>query len=297
MKRLTLFGFLLLASPVWAAVPVDRTVDAAGANVLEIENAFGSITVNGGRGNEVHVGGSIADFADRIDVRRDGSRIIVHVVYPERRGPQFVGGDASILEISAPEGLTTVVNTVSANISIAAMQGEQRLNSVSGNIETSVYSEDVRANTVSGDIRIDGRDEDGRLDVASVSGRVRVESVGGEVRAQNVSGSVSVTGAALQRGELQTVSGNVSLDATLAADGRIRAQTTSGNVDIELNRSPAGRFELSSFSGRIDSCFGPSPSRPQFGPPTSSLRFDEDDASIQVYANTMSGNIDLCRSE
>jgi hypothetical protein len=294
MKQVFVIGLLLVWAKSLAAVPIDQMVDAGAAGVLDIRNAFGAVSVKGGTRDEVRVTGSLSDYADRLDVRRDGNRIIVRVIYPESRGSQNRIEDGTVLEIAAPASLSVTIDSVTAGIAVDKMQGEQRLSSVSGDIETALFASEVRANTVSGNISVDGRDTDARIDVSSVSGRVDLKSVSGEVSSENVSGSVSLSSPNLLRAEIQTVSGHISVNATLTDDGQLRSRTTSGGITLNLLDSPAGRYELSTFSGRIDNCFGPDPARPQFGPPPSTLQFNETDATTQVYAHSMSGVIALC---
>jgi DUF4097 and DUF4098 domain-containing protein YvlB len=201
------------------------------------------------------------------------------------------------LEIASPAALPIVVDTVDASITVSEILAEQRLTSVSGTVETTSFASEIHASTVSGGITVVGNDADARVGTSSVSGRIDLQAVGGEINAENVSGHVSLESSSMQRADVMTVSGNITVAARLRDDGRLRVQTTSGAISLDLGESPGGQYELSTFSGQIDNCFGPRPVRPQFGPPSSTLRFDEEDPRIQVSANTMSGDIVLCKSE
>jgi hypothetical protein len=295
MNRFTLVILAFAAHASAASTPIDETLSAESAQLLDVENASGAVTIAGSDGREVRVRGRLADAASGLEVRQDGSRIIVHVLYPEGQRNPSAGNDGTVLEISAPRTLDISVNTVSAGVTLRDMHGEQSLNSVSGSINTMLYAAEIRARTVSGNIEIEGSDARTRADVASVSGRVELESLSGEVNAQTVSGGVSLRSKELDRAELKSVSGNITVDATMSRDSRLRAMTTSGGISLDLNDSPAGRYEISSFSGSVSNCFGPTATRPQFGPPSTSLRFEEADASAQVFANSMSGTIEICK--
>ena len=295
MRRLIAILASLAATHSLASTPIDEAIDAAGARTLDISNVAGRVSVSGGSGDEVRVTGTLSDAATGLEVRRDGSRIVVHVLYPQDNRGNWRDNEGTVLEIEAPASLDVETRTVSASIILEGIEGEQELETVSGRIETDLFDTEIRARSVSGRIRINGRDESTRADIASVSGRVELDAVGGEIEAQTVSGSIDLVSGALERAELKAVSGSITVTASLSSDARLRTTTTSGSIDLNLEGSPAGRYELSSFSGSIDSCIGPAPSRPQFGPPTSALRFEEPDADMQVYANSMSGSIDLCR--
>jgi hypothetical protein len=292
-----LLSIIFFAAPAgaFAGTAIDETVDAGTAGLIDIENIVGTVTIMGTDDGEVRVRGRLSDAASGLDVRRDGSRIIVHVEYPENFGRGTGRVEDTNLEISAPRGLDVEIDTVSASISVSGMQGDQDLNSVSGSIDTMLYASEIRAKTVSGGIGIDGSDERTRAYASSVSGRIELESVSGEVTAETVSGRIRLRSNELERAELNSVSGAIDVDARLTSDSRLRTATTSGRISLLLNDSPAGRYELSSFSGSIDNCFGPAASKPQFGPPSAQLQFEEPDADTQVFANSMSGSIEICR--
>jgi DUF4097 and DUF4098 domain-containing protein YvlB len=293
MIRPILLALAIVSGVALADTPIDETIDADSIDLLDVANLAGSVAIRGTDRNDVHVSGSLADSAERLDVERNGGRLIVHVIYPQDRNRSRNPG-GTVLEIEAPRRLALDAATVSASLEIDDIEGEQQLDSVSGSIETSVFESEVRANSVSGRVILHGSDGRTRAKVASVSGRIELESLGGEVDSQNVSGSIEIRSSNLDRVEAQTVSGNITIDGGIAEDGRVRATTTSGSVSLNLAGASAGRYDISTFSGRIDNCFGPSPMRPQFGPPSSTLKFDEADARMQVYVNSLSGNIELC---
>ncbi|HMB72477.1 MAG TPA: DUF4097 family beta strand repeat-containing protein [Gammaproteobacteria bacterium] len=294
MKQFLSLTALFLASASFAATPIDETIDADSAQTLDVSNILGSVSVIGTVGDAVRIQGSLADEAEALDVRREGSRIVVHVIYPQS-GRRFGANEGTVLEITAPPGLDVSISTVSARITLGEMRGEQRLESVSGSIETTVFDDEVSAMTTSGRIAIHGNDANTRAAVSSVSGRVELAALGGEVNAQTVSGSIELRSGGLDRAELKSVSGSISVEAALTGNGRINAVTTSGRISLDLNGSPAGAYELATLSGSIDNCFGPEVARPQFGPPSSTLRFEETDANTQVFVNSMSGSIEICK--
>ena len=295
MKKLILLVAAVAGTSAFAATPIDETVDANGIDRLEVTNLIGSVTIVGTNRDEVSISGSLSDDAERFDVSRESNRILVQVIYPNDFGGRRRNREETVLEIEAPESMTVDVDTISARISVDAMEGEQELSSISGSIESTRAESEIRAETVSGSITLHGQGSNMRAEAVSVSGRIELEGITGEIASQNVSGSISLESSSLSRAELQNVSGRITVDANLTENGRLRAMTTSGRISMQLNDSPPGHYQISSFSGSIDNCFGPEPTRPQFGPPSSTLNFDEPEAETQVYANSMSGSIELCR--
>ncbi len=280
-----------LGAPASAATPIDRRIDARDGDTLEIHNVSGSISVTGGGDNEVHVTGSLGDNVERFDFERVGERIVVRVVLEEDSRSR----EPTVLDIAAPRGIDIDVDAVSAAIVVSGVEGEQRLSSVSGEIRTEVFAEELRARSVSGRVRIDGHDRAAIMRVNSVSGSIELLNVGGEVDAQTVSGTVQITAGPLARAALNSVSGSLSLRGASSDAARIEATTTSGSIEMRFAGDAAADYELKSFSGRIDNCFGPQPDDSQRRGPGTEHRFEEGSSNARVYANTLSGSIELCR--
>jgi DUF4097 and DUF4098 domain-containing protein YvlB len=294
MNRLVLLLPVFASTGAWAASPIDETIPASGAEQLSVVNVSGVVTVTGTNDDQVQVSGELSDDAEELEVRRDGDRIIVHVNMPQNRNRGRI--EDTTLTIRAPRDLSVIVNTVSASITVDEMEGEQDLNSVSGSIDTEQYAEEIQAKTVSGRIRVNGLNDPSRTQVSSVSGRVELDTVAGELNAQTISGRIDLDSDRLERSELKSVSGSISVDAALTDDARLSAVTTSGRIELNLRGDAVGQYDLSTFSGSIDNCFGPRPTRSRFGPPNESIRFDEGDGDARIEASSMSGSIDLCRN-
>jgi DUF4097 and DUF4098 domain-containing protein YvlB len=281
-----------LAASSAQAEPIDRTIVSDPQGELEVNNLAGSIEITGWDRNEVHVTGELQDEAERLDVEKEENRIVVRVVLPQDSGRGFWRG--SELHISAPRGVSVEASSVSADIRVRAIEGEQRLQSVSGNVETRAFERELRLKSVSGNVTVHGDDTRARTQASVVSGNISIDGVGDDVEAQSISGRVRLRARSLQRAELESISGDVDLEAGLADDARINATTTSGRVKLMFNGGTGGDYELSSFSGGIDNCFGPEPAHN--GPGSRrELRFSEGDGDARVYVRTMSGSIELCR--
>ena len=280
-----------LGSEASAATPIDRRIDAGADDALEVHNVSGSVRVTGGAGNEVHVTGSLGDNVERFDFERVGDRIVVRVVLEE----DSRSNEPTNLEIAAPRGIDLDVDVVSAAIAVSGVEGEQRLSSVSGAIRTEAFEEELRARSVSGRVQIDGNNQAAITRVDSVSGSIELRDVGGEVDARTVSGTLEITAGPLERAMLNSVSGSVSLRGELSDEARIEATTTSGSIRMRFAGDAAADYELKSFSGNIDNCFGPRPDDSQRRGPGVEHRFREGTSDARVYANTLSGSIELCR--
>jgi DUF4097 and DUF4098 domain-containing protein YvlB len=295
MTRGTSFALTILAAMplvgAFAATPVDREIEADPSGGLEVRNIAGSVEIEGWNRKAVHVSGTLADNVERLDVRAVGEQIVVEVILRDNSRSHDAG---TSLKISAPQAHDLEVDTVSANISVRGIEGEQRLRSVSGSIDTAGFTTDVELNSVSGDVTARGGGRQAVTRARAISGSVTLSGIAGQVEAESVSGSVDVTADKLQRATLNSISGRVSVHGALADDARVEVTSTSGHVELRFKGNAAAEYDLTSFSGPIRSCFGPPVVEAPNGPQRKQ-RFREGTSSARVHANSMSGSIDLCR--
>lgn len=276
------------------AAPVDERVDAADDGEVVVRNISGDIIVSGWDESAVYVTGDISDDAERLDVHREGDLVVVEVIYPDNWRGGGRNGDDTDLIIRAPRASSLDVETVSADIAVSDIEGEQDLRSVSGDIVTGAFAAEIRVQSVSGDVQATGRDSATRTSASAVSGDVRLRGVSGEMVVESVSGDLEIESGLIERAELQSVSGDVSVRGNLAAGAIVRATSTSGDVELFFSNGGAAEYELNSFSGDIDNCFGPAVARSGQGP-GSTLRFTEGSSGASVEVSTMSGDVGLCR--
>ncbi len=293
MNRLVpwlLVGAFAPLAAAHAATPFDRTVDADARGTVEVHSVSGSVEIEGWDRASVHVSGTVADNVERVDVRRDGNRVMVEVVLHE--GAR--SSENTKLTIDAPRASSLEVSTVSASIEARAIEGEQRLSSVSGAIDAEEFASDLNVSSVSGAVTVHGHGSVALTRARAISGSLRLTDIAGEVEAQAVSGSVEVAANQLDRATLSSISGRLSLSGALGDHARADLTTTSGSLNLTFAGTAAAEYDLTTFSGAIDACFGPPVSEPRNGPQRQH-RFREGDSDARVRANSMSGSITLCR--
>jgi DUF4097 and DUF4098 domain-containing protein YvlB len=291
MKRMTvLILSTLLAMPL-AAEEVDRTLDAAADGHVYVSNISGSITINGWSRNEVEVTGEIGRNVEELIFERDGDKITIKVKVPRNSGR----GIESDLEIQVPQDSSIDVGTVSADIEVEEVRGEQKLNTVSGDIDSEGGRSDVTAAAVSGDIDINGQRQEAETRVNSVSGDVTLFRVAGIVAAESVSGDVIVDEGSFDRVGLNTVNGEILFRGQLRDDGKLKAETVNGSVDIDFAEGVSGRFEVDTFNGDIDNCFGGKPERTSKYTPGWEWSHQDSDGDARVAVSTLNGDVTICR--
>jgi DUF4097 and DUF4098 domain-containing protein YvlB len=166
---------------------------------------------------------------------------------------------------------------------------------ISADIRTESFASDVGVETVSGDIELQGDGKSARTDVQSVSGDVSAERVAGDFDGESVSGDVTIIDSSVERGDLETVNGDITFRAALEPGGRLDIETVNGGVDVEFRGDVSARFDIETFNGRIRNCFGPKPERTSKYAPGWELTFTEGDGDGRVRIATLNGGLNLCK--
>ena len=275
------------------AEDINKTLDADKNARVNVSNLAGSVEVSGWDRGQVEVSGELGDDVENFIFERDGKQVTIKVKAPDRSwGKKDVSSD---LVIRVPTGSSLNVATVSADIEVEGVTGEQDLQGVSGDIVTEGFAADISAATVSGDVEVSGSGKDAEWDLSSVSGDVTGDDLAGAVDAEVVSGDVEINGGTFERVRLETVNGDIVLIAGLRTDGKIDIDTVNGGVEVELQGSVSARFDIETFNGRIRNCFGPKAERTDKYAPGWELSFTEGGGNGRVSISTLNGGVELCK--
>ena len=215
----------------------------------------------------------------------------IEVDIPEGRHDGKRDLDAN-LRISVPAGASLAIESVSSSTAVGGVGGSVAVESVSGGVEIDGAPESASAETVSGAIRITG--SRGRVHAESVSGSVAIDGGSGEVEAATVSGRVMVEVGAVERGRLETVSGEVTFSGALAPGGELDVEAHSGQVEIALPAATSARFRIETFSGGIDNGLSADePRRTSQYAPGRELEFTLGSGDGEVRIESFSGEVVL----
>jgi DUF4097 and DUF4098 domain-containing protein YvlB len=273
------------------AEEVDRTIDASSDGNVNISNISGSVTVNGWTRNSVEVTGTLGRNVEELILERDGDDIVIKVKVPKHGGR----GIESDLRISVPQDSSLDVGTVSADIEVSDVNGEQSLHTVSGDVTTEYTGGRMSAESVSGDVEISGDNSDGEVEASTVSGDVTLFRVSGEIEASTVSGSVVVDEGSIDRADLGTVNGEIIFQAEFRDGGKLSIETVNGDVDVDFVGKVSARFEIDTFNGGIRNCFGPKAERTSKYAPGWELEFTEGGGDGRVEISTLNGDVNICK--
>lgn len=266
-----------------ATIAPDATID--------VSNVQGSVSVTAWDKNEVELHAILESDKDRLEFEATERQVRIKVDRPDHR---YRDDDDATLTLKVPKGARLVVETVSAEILVDGVRGEQRLESVSGSVETRAYDQPVSLHAVSGDITVSGSGGKAALTTENISGTTIVSGIRGSYEGQTVSGSIDASVAAVEKLQIETVSGDADIKADLGAATRADMKTISGSLTLTIKPPVNAEFDLESFSGDIEACFGPKPhDKSKYGP-GSELGFTEGKGGARVTIESLSGDINIC---
>jgi DUF4097 and DUF4098 domain-containing protein YvlB len=291
MKTARLALVFVLGASVAYGDEIDEIMDAASDGIVVVSNVAGSVEVSGWSRNQVEVTGELGSRVEELIFERDGDEILIKVKVPRNNN----GGISSDLSINIPAASSLQVNTVSADIDVSDVEGEQELQSVSGDVEAEAHAADIELSSVSGDVEVQGDRQEIRARMNTVSGDIDADSLSGELAAESVSGDIATINGSFERASLETVNGDITYRAALLDGGRLDIETINGTVDVEFDGDVSARFDIETFNGSIRNCFGPDSVRTSKYAPGRELKFTEGDGDGRVTINTLNGSLNLCK--
>jgi DUF4097 and DUF4098 domain-containing protein YvlB len=235
----------------------------------------GSITVEPGSRQDFVEAWIDADdrFLDQVQIRQDHDWL--RISFPH----YFVWSTKAQLRLGVPDGLTYMIKTGSADISISADIGRSKIISGSGEI-TVGNATDLDCSTGSGNISVGSVDGSGTR-LSSGSGDVSVAEVNCPISAKSGSGEVVVK--SLRGANLQANSGSGDI-AVSATSGSVDLRSASGSLIVGVSDNLPAWLDLNSASGDIRIGLE-STAEPEPGEPYLTLR-----------ARTASGDISIHRA-
>lgn len=289
---LTAATLAVVAGPASAAQDISKRVMVAPDATIEVSNVQGSVGVTAWDRNEVELTARLEGDKDKLEFEATERQVRIRVDRPD--GKYRNTDDDAILTLKVPKGARLIIDTVSADITVNGVRGEQRLGSVSGTVDTQAYDAPVTLESVSGEILLKGNDGKAQVSTENVSGSTVVTGIRGGYEGEAVSGDITATVAAVDRLRADSVSGDVEIHAELTATARVEMASISGVVKLMIKPPVNAEFDLESFSGDIESCFGPQARDKSKYVPGSELSFTQGSGGARVMIQTLSGEISIC---
>jgi hypothetical protein len=211
---------------------------------LQLTTSSGDIDVRGTDGDTVRITTQDPDDAFVLDQYLVGAdKGELHVSAPRgglievsigtfKWGRRLGGGGGADLVVEVPHGARVEIGTVSGDLTVSGLDGEQHYKTVSGEVELD--------------------DVEGSIDLDATSGDVRLLTPGSiALGLRTVSGDIVVRSGVIERLALQTMSGDMRIEASLGADHGHAIETVSG--DTRIVTSSGLTIEARTVSGDIRS--------------------------------------------
>jgi len=294
MNRLILVSAGLLLATAASAEDINQRLDASADGKVEIYNTAGSVTVEGWSQDAVEVTGTLGEEVDKFIFERKNDTVLVKV--KPKKGKNSGGrSTSSHITVRVPQQSSVEVATISAEIDIEGVKGEQDLQSVSGSVATQVFAAEIEVETVSGRIDVAGSGEDIEADLTTVSAGISVRDLSGVIDLESVNGKLEVGGGSFSDVAMETVNGRIDFNSSLREGGDLDIETVNGKVVVNFVGGLSADVDVNTFNGRINNCFGPKPERTSEFTPGWELSFTEGGGEGSVNISTLNGGVTLCK--
>ncbi len=206
---------------------------------LQVSNVSGQISIRGADVTTVAVQaakrGSRRRIANsRIEIEHVGNRVSVRTRGDQAGRGTVRGNICSVdYEIEVPFACSLALESVSADIVVRQTRA------------------DAAMKTVSGEVTIDG--VTGNCSLSTVSGDVMATTLDGELQLRTTSGDITIRDSRLQRFNLNSVSGDLTIETPLSTGEYYLAKTVSGDLHIIVPEETGATIQMKSVSGEVSS--------------------------------------------
>lgn len=286
--------FAAIAEPATAAQNLTKRATVAPDATIEVSNVQGSVGITAWDRNEVELVAVLESDKDELAFEATDRHVRIEV--DRSHGKNYGNSDEedATLTLRVPKGARLIIDTVSANITVNGVLGEQELESVSGEVKTQAFDAPVSLSSVSGEVIVAGNGGKAVVSTESVSGSTTATGLRGSYEGEVVSGNISATVAAAERLSISTVSGDVEIQADLMPTARVSMESISGEITLTVKPPVNADFELESFSGHLKNCFDQKARDTSKYTPGSELNFTQGSGGARVEIQTLSGKISIC---
>jgi DUF4097 and DUF4098 domain-containing protein YvlB len=229
--------------------------------------------------------------------RGDGHEVVIDV-RDRGRGFGFSKGAEVLVAVTSPDGTSVETKSGSADVEGHGRFGSVEVETGSGDVEFSEITRDVNVNAASGDVQLGSIGGNARVNTASgestirsVGGDAKINSASGDVIIREVHGELSVNSAsgdvlvreASSSVGVNTASGDQEIGAV--SSGKVTLKSASGDLKVGIREGSTLWVDARSRSGEVTSEL-----------PVSELPPDGNGPTVELRANTMSGDITVARA-
>lgn len=225
----TVVALLAMASSAAAQQRVDRRWQLDMDGMVRIHNHNGTVTIRGWDRDTIHVTGTIASKGKEAFYGGGGSRgAKLGVEGSDDRAP------LADLTIYLPARARISVRGAATSIDIRDFAGTVDATTLSGRLRVAGSPTEVMAETMDGDLEIEA--SPAFLRGRTATGRITWTGSSDDVTLVTVGGAISVTGGALYRARIESISGDLKFAGSAKPDGRITFDTHGGDISLAFSR-------------------------------------------------------------
>ncbi|MGM0587580.1 MAG: DUF4097 family beta strand repeat-containing protein [Bacteroidota bacterium] len=245
-----------------------ETFNMQGNAELEVGTSGGSIDVTGSSGNTMKVEMYVrernrllsigdTDLSDYdITIEKRGNKVVAKAEYKGRRS--WNNNNISIsFVVHAPRTTSSNIHTSGGSLSIALLEGNQKMRTSGGSISV----DDVFGN-------VDARTSGGSISIANMEGDLDAKTSGGSIDLNNITGTLdfSTSGGSMSLNKIagqvdgHTSGGSIRADFT-GVTGDITLRTSGGSINVNVPgdrgynldlRGNGVKTQLVNFSGEAE---------------------------------------------
>ena len=143
IKYILTTAALLAALPALAGETIKRKVPTGDAPKVRIICPAGDVVVTGERSDSVDIIAELGNKDHRLDVTERGKELLIEVV--KKSGGNKWRNDGTDLVITVPEAASVTVEAASADIEVAEVRGELRIETASGDLDVETFGGRLKA--------------------------------------------------------------------------------------------------------------------------------------------------------
>lgn len=251
--------------------PYQTKTFSGNINAVRAETSGGSLTIEGGSGNQAKVemyvrpnnwnGRNELDKAEieerlkdyEISIAQEGGTLVATARRRNKDDNDWKRSLSIGFKFYTPRNVTTDLRTSGGSIRLTALNGKQRFRTSGGSLHLTDVEGDINGQTSGGSIhldrcqnarttdRIDLQTSGGSIHAAASTGNMRLHTSGGSIELNDLKGDIdaqtsggSVRGSDIA-GEIKASTSGGSVRLTDVA-GSIDASTSAGSVDVSLTK-------------------------------------------------------------